>query len=270
MFSAERELWSSPSILERRSQVGPSNVAAQLQKSSLVTLPVRSGLLRATADRLEGLRRSDGFDLVVDPKGDVTALVLQDPPGRNAQTPPLDRVLEAARNALSDAAPMQQVVWAIQSELERAGGAELGLALARVSQADSRVEVLNAGMPPIACASADGVRVHVALSPALGRDRGHGHAYEVVPLIWNSTWVLCSSGLTGGSLLPETLHELCSHLDLGSRGADLASCTPEELRHVLLTRHPEAGRFARGDSTIVLVCADPNARLHSRISPAPS
>jgi hypothetical protein len=237
---------------------------AALRQSLPPSLPVRHGLLRASGDTLEGLRPSDAFDIVVDPRGDVSALLLHDPAGRNARRAPLDEALRAARIALLGRSSIQDVVSAVAAEAARSGHAEIALSVVRLCQTDSRVEVLNAGMPPIACAAQDRVSVHSALSLPVGRDDERRHAYEVVPLIWGSTWLLGSPGLTRGSLLAESVQELCARLELGTRGLELAAKTPESLRQMLLTRHPDASRLSRDDASLLLIGADPNARLESR------
>jgi Stage II sporulation protein E (SpoIIE) len=220
-------------------------------------------MLRATGDTLGGLRRSDAFDIVLDGRSRVTGLVVQDRSGDGAQRPLLDDVWRVARIALLGLAPLHELVAAVVAETARSEYAEIGLAMVRVSQTDSRVEVLNAGMPPIACATPTRTFLHPALSSAIGHRDARDHAYEVVPLIWGSTWLLGSPGLTSGSLAPEAVRTLCERLELGIMGIELAGSSPDVLRDRLLARHPEASGLASDDATLIVIGADPHARLLS-------
>lgn len=200
----------------------------------------------------------------MDGRGDVTGLLVQDPAGRNVKRPPLRGALRSARKPLLASAPLQEVVSAVVAEASSAGF-EIGVGLVRISQSESRVEILNAGMPPIACSTEQRVFVYSPRSRAVGRDDDQGHPYEVVPLVWGSTWLLASSGLTGGSLLPDPVQHLCERLELRTRGLELATQTPDELRDTLIARNPDSRRCARDDATLVLIAADPHARLQSGI-----
>jgi hypothetical protein len=218
-------------------------------------------MLRATGRTLVGLQRSDAFDVVLDGGGHVTALALQDENGAEARRPLIDDAWRAARIALLSRAPLLEVAAAVRAEAARDEHARIGLAMVRISQADSRVEVLNAGMPAIACATPTRIFLHPALSPALGHGEAHPRTYELVPLIWGSVWLLTTSGLTAGSRLPDAVRVLCERLALGSRGIELAASSPEDLRDRLLACQPDTSGPARDDATLVLIGANPHARL---------
>lgn len=189
-------------------------------------------------------------------------MLVVDPAGRNGKRPPLGQALRAARVALLERAALEDVARAVEAEADR-GGFEIGLVVVRVSQTDARVEVLNAGLSPVACAMRGRTVLHAARSDVLGRGES-AHPFEVVPLIWGSTWMIGSPGLTGGSLLAEATRDLCERLELGTRGAELASGSPRKLVEALIARSPEASRLTRDDATIVLLSADPHVRSDSR------
>ncbi len=144
---------------------------------------------------------------------------------------------------------------------------KLALAILRVSQRDAKVELLNAGMPAFANAGpAEHVALHAALSGAVGRRVGEVHPYELVPLIWGSTWLAVSDGMVNGSLDPENVRTMCAKLALHDHGLSLTMASAEE-QYDAFQALLSAARFLRDDATFVLVSADSGARFQSAIVP---
>lgn len=222
-------------------------------------------MLRAAGDTVRGPRPTDSLSLFVDQQGDLVVLLL------DLQTPLADSdllgssLMSEAREALDKHAALHSVVGALEMQLGARPGVEVGLLVLRVSQRDARVELLNAGMPPVASAGpGERVSVHPALSDALGRRVGDVHPYELVPLAWGSTWLAVSDGALNGSFDPEGVRVLCSQLGLTEGDLPLstaASVGQYDAFRALLPAAP----FRRDDATLVLVSADPQMRFKSGI-----
>jgi len=177
----------------------------------------------------------------------------------------LNAAMSQTRAALEAHEPLHAVVSELELQLAARPGVEAGLVILRFSQAEGRVEMLNAGMPAVANAlPGGGLNVHPALSNPVGRRVGEVHPYELVPLIWGGVWLSVSDGMTNGSLETDSVRELCAKLDLRARGMALASTSGDELYDTLLDLLP-AARFVRDDVTCVVVGADPDARFQSGI-----
>jgi Stage II sporulation protein E (SpoIIE) len=222
-------------------------------------------MLRASGETIDGPRPSDWFDVFVDDRGDLIALLMDVRSSAESSDDFLATLVHDTRTALRRADALHQVVGELEMQMATHPGVETGLIVLRLSQRDARVEMLNAGMPAIANAGPGGrLDLYPALSGPVGRRVGEVHPYELVPLVWGGTWLAVSDGMMNGSLYTENVAALCAKLDLAGRGLTLASSTSDELydefQHVL-----SASRFLRDDATGVLLGADAEARFQSGI-----
>jgi hypothetical protein len=161
-------------------------------------------------------------------------------------------------------------MYEIVSALRTFSGGErktaVGITLLRFSQPDARVEILNAGMPAVACVLPDGrLTLHAALSPAIGRRFGDVHPYELSPLIWGSSWFALSDGLTAGKQGPEDVRSWLSQNDLQKRGPELSALKPTALAALLAELASDDERRSHGDASLLIVNADPTRRFRSGI-----
>jgi hypothetical protein len=212
-------------------------------------------MLRVSGETIEGPRPADLFDVLVDEAGDLV-LVLLDVQAPAESPGFLGSMMRHARAALETHEPLHQVVNELEMQLAMRPGIEAGLVILRLSQRDARVEILNAGMPPVANAPPGGkLSVHPALSGPVGRRVGEVHPYELVPLIWGSTWLAVSDGMTGGSIDTTSVSELCTRLEFAERGMALAAASRDVLYDALQEVLP-AARFLRDDATCIIIGAD--------------
>ncbi|HTA93503.1 MAG TPA: SpoIIE family protein phosphatase [Polyangiaceae bacterium] len=231
-------------------------MAAAHKNSSLRSLPILHGMLRVSGESIEGPRPSDLFDVFVDDAGDLVLVMLDVRGAAESSGSFLSSMMRQTRTALETQEPLHQVVSELEMQLAVRPGVEAGLLILRLSQSEAKVELLNAGMPPIATTPPGGeLSLHPALSGPVGRRVGEVHPYEVVPLIWGSAWLAVSDGMTGGSLDAGVLRELCAKLQFADRGMSLAAASSETLYDVLQDVLP-AARFLRDDATCVFVGAD--------------
>ncbi len=213
-------------------------------------------MLRVSAETIEGPRPSDLFDVFSDAAGDLVVVLLDVRCMSDASTSFLGSLMRGLRAALEEHEPLHLVVNELEMQLAARPGIEAGAIILRISQRDARVELLNAGMPPLARALPGGeLDVHPPLSNPVGRRVGEVHPYEVVPLVWGSTWLALSDGMTAGSLDAAPVRELCEKLELEAKGMELAAMTREGIYDVLQAVMPGA-RFSRDDATCVFVAAD--------------
>ncbi|HEX3777804.1 MAG TPA: SpoIIE family protein phosphatase [Polyangiaceae bacterium] len=237
-------------------------MAAASKNPKVRSLPIQSGMLRVSGETVEGPRPSDLFDVFNDDDGDLVVVLLDVRGAAESSGSFLSSLMRAARTELELHEPLHRVVSELELQLAMRPGVEAGLIVLRVSQRDSRVELLNAGMPPIASAFPGGeLLIHAALSGPVGRRIGEVHPYELIPLVWGSTWLALSDGVTGGSLEPEAVRAVCASLELEQAGMALASAKSETLYDALQEVLPQA-RFLRDDASCVFVGAD--AQGHGR------
>ena len=222
-------------------------------------------MLRASGETIDGPRPCDSFEVFVDEQGDLV-LALMDVP---ASVDPADgfvaSLMSQVHLALLEHQPLHTLVNALEMELAARPFLEAGLIVLRISQRDAKVELLNAGMPAVACAGpGEHVSLHPALSGPIGRRIGEVHPYELLALSWGSTWLAVSDGMMNGSLEPERVAALCTELDLASRGVSLSALAPDQLYDVFRELVPGA-RFLRDDASFVLASADSATRFQSGI-----
>ena len=213
-------------------------------------------MLRVSGETIEGPRPSDLFDVFVDDQGDLVVVMLDVQGVAESSGSFLGSMMRQTRAALETHQPLHEVVSELEMELAARPGVEAGLIVLRLSQRDAKVELLNAGMPPVAHALPGGqLSLHPPLSTPVGRRIGEVHPYELLPLIWGGAWLAISDGVTNGSHDTQTMTELCAKLELDTKGVQLAAATGEALYDVLQEVLPQA-RFLRDDATCVFVGAD--------------
>jgi hypothetical protein len=228
-------------------------------------------MLRVSGETIEGPRPSDLFDAFVDSDGDLVVVLLDMRGVAESSGSFLGAMMQQTRAALETHEPLHQVVSELEMQLAVLPGSEVGLVILRLSQRDARVELLNAGMPPVANALPGGqLSLHLPLSGPVGRRVGEVHPYELVPLIWGSAWCAVSDGMTSSSLEAGAVTDLCSKLDLENEGMKLAASSSDALYDLLQELLPPA-RFLRDDATCIFVGADVHGhggRFQSGIEPA--
>jgi len=222
-------------------------------------------MLRASGETVEGPRPCDWFDVFVDQRGDLVLALLDVRTSAESPQAFLASLMQTTKAALQRQDPLHTVVLELEMQLAVHPGVEAGLVILRISQADARVEVLNAGMPALVNTSPGGrLDFYPAQSSALGRRVGEVHPYELVPLRWGGTWLAVSDGMLNGSLNEENVAALCGKLELESRGLLLSQSRAEDLYDVfqgVLT----TARFLRDDATGIVIAADATARFPSGI-----
>jgi len=180
---------------------------------------------------LRGRRLSDAVEIVYT-EDDQAAVVLMDVRAARDHEALSERLATAAHASLSAHEPMHVLVGALRKIVCEAVAASVGVAAIRVSASDARVELLNAGMPPIGCALPDGRMLEfLPLSSDVGPRVNRAHPYELIPLSLGSTWILASDGATQGSL--EDAGDLWTALGLPDGAFDLGQSTTEELERRL-------------------------------------
>ncbi|MGC4090570.1 MAG: SpoIIE family protein phosphatase [Polyangiaceae bacterium] len=232
------------------------------ENSNLSDFPVRHGSLCVSGATLSSAVPSVAFEAVVDSASELSVAVLD---VRGGHRDLRSDLMSTTRNALQRRAPMYEIVSALRSFSASERSLHVGVVLLRFSQPESRVEILNAGMPAAACVLPDGeLSLHAALSSAIGERFGEVHPYELAPLSWGSSWLLSSDGFTHGRKLPEQVKNLLCERELPQRAAELAEQSPEKLAKIVAATQTE-GDPARRDVSLLAVHADPTRRFRSGI-----
>jgi hypothetical protein len=157
-------------------------------------------MLRVSGETIEGPRPSDLFDVFIDDEGELVVLMLDVHGVAESSGSFLGSMMRHTRAALESHTPLHEVVNELEMQLAVRPGVEAGLVIMRVSQREAKVELMNAGMPPVAHALPGGqLNLHPPLSSPVGRRIGEVHPYELLPLIWGGAWLAVSDGITSGS-----------------------------------------------------------------------
>jgi hypothetical protein len=203
----------------------------------------------------ESSHPTDAYDVIVDDRAELTLILVDvraEPPRPGLRF----EALAAVRNAVQARAPIYEVVTALRAFVACEPRTQAGIALLRFSQPDARVEILNAGMPPIGCALPDGrLAFHSPLSPAVGARIGDVHPYELAPLVWGSAWFLLSDGMTSGNTTPDASRNVIQRGELERRRNELASLSPEQLAE--LAFDADVTTSVDADATMIVVHSDP-------------
>ena len=222
-------------------------------------------MLRASGETLEGPRPSDWFDVFVDDRGDLVLALLDVRSSAESPHDFLAGLMKTTTAALQRDEPLHTVVAELEMQLAAHPGVEAGVVILRISQRDAKVELLNAGMPPVVNTSPGGrLDFYPAQSAAVGRRVGEVHPYQLIPLRWGGTWLTVSDGMLNGASDEESVAALCAKLDLADRGLALSQASKEDLYDAFQVVLSSA-RFLRDDATSVLIAADPAARFQSGI-----
>lgn len=244
-----------------------SLVTAFATQPASKTLPLQHGMLHVNGASARSHTDTDAYEVVVDDRAELT-LVLLDIDSTEGPKPDLGaEALRVVVEAVKARKPMYEIVSSIRTFSAGERKTSVGITLLRFSQPDARVEILNAGMPAVACVLPDGrLTLHAALSPAIGRRFGDVHPYELSPLIWGSSWFALSDGLTLGKESPEDVRSWLTRHDLHKRGAELSTEDPAALSALLRDLTPSREQ-PFGDSSLLIVNADPTRRFRSGIQP---
>jgi hypothetical protein len=208
---------------------------------------------------LRGRRSSDGFEMFVERDGSIN-LVLLDVRAARDQEALRDQLAARARASLSAREPMHTLTGSLRKIVCEAVAASVGVIALRVCLRDERVELLNAGMPAVACVLPDGRQLQFpALSPDIGPRMDKAHPYELMPLTLGSRWFLASDGATEGL---EDSSNFWAALGLPAVARDLADETPQGLANRMRL---VLGNTLSEDASLVVVPSSPPPRFESGI-----
>lgn len=183
---------------------------------------------------LRGRRASDAIEIVTERDGAVCLVVLDVRAARD-QEALRARLASSALVSLAEHEPMHVLANSLRSIVCQAVAASVGVVALKVHPMHGRVELLNAGMPPVACVLPDGRLLQMpALSSDIGPRSHRAHPYELIPLAPGSIWFVASDGATGGSL--DDTSQLWSGLGLPESAQELAAQSHDGLEEQLRKR----------------------------------
>lgn len=210
---------------------------------------------------LRGRRASDAIEIVTERDGAVGVVLLDVRAAREQETLRA-RLAASALMSLAEREPMHVLANSLRSVVCQAVAASVGVIALRVHPMHGRVELLNAGMPPVACVLPDGRLLQMpALSQDIGPRSHRAHPYELIPLAPGSVWFATSDGATGGALDETT--QLWSALGLPGSANDLAGDSHEGLQFRLREQLGELP--LPEDASLVVVPTAPPRRTQSGI-----
>ena len=234
------------------------------ENSLLTDFPLRHGSLCVNAATLARGAPSNAVEVVVDRVSEL-AVALLDVRGaqqRAAELAGSARVV--VRDALRRRAPMYEIVSALRGLSASERPLSFGVVILRFSQPESRVEILNAGMPAVACVLPDGeVSLHASLSSGIGERFGEVHPYELSPLGWGSSWLVLSDGLSRSQRSPDQLRTLLHDFELPQQAAELSRLPAAQLAAIVASLDRHEPREA--DMSLLVVNTDPAPRFRSGI-----
>ena len=183
---------------------------------------------------LRGRRASDAIEIVTERDGAICLVVLDVRAARD-QEALRGKLAAAALVSLAEHEPMHVLANALRSIVCQSAAASVGVVALKVHPMHGRVELLNAGMPPVACVLPDGRLLQMpALSGDIGPRSHRAHPYELIPLAPGSIWFVASDGATGGSI--DETSQLWSGLGLPDNAHELAAQSHDGLEEQLRQR----------------------------------
>jgi len=183
---------------------------------------------------LRGRRASDAIEIVTERDGAICLVVLDVRAARD-QEALRAKLAASALVSLAEHEPMHVLANSLRSIVCQSVAASVGIVALKVHPMHGRVELLNAGMPPVACVLPDGRLLQMpALSGDIGPRSHHAHPYELIPLAPGSVWFVASDGATGGSI--DETSQLWSGLGLPESASDLAALSHDGLEERLRER----------------------------------
>lgn len=220
-------------------------------------------MLSVSGAVVRGKHETDVCGLVVDDRGSVCAFVVK----VGAPVPGLGVAVAAAIGLAARAGvPIYELVSDVSRLAVSESGANVGMSLLRLSTRESRVEILNAGMPAVVRVLAGASpTLHPSRSGPIGNRFAEVHPYELTPLVWGSAWLLTSDGVTGGSLDPATLLRGIAASGLEQSAHELADGDVARVRAATIALSDHSGGAASVDRTLMVVSADPRRRFESGI-----
>jgi hypothetical protein len=210
---------------------------------------------------LRGRRASDAIEIVTERDGAVSVVVLDVRAARDQESLRA-RLASSALVSLAEREPMHVLANSLRSIVCQAVAASVGVIALRVYPMHGRVELLNAGMPPVACVLPDGRLLQMpSLSGDVGPRSHRAHPYELIPLAPGSTWLVASDGATSGSL--EDTTELWAKLGLPASALELGAESHEGLEQRLRAQLGELP--LPEDASLVVIPTAPPRRSESGI-----
>ncbi|HET9954296.1 MAG TPA: SpoIIE family protein phosphatase [Polyangiaceae bacterium] len=250
------------------------------KKPFLRALPTEFGLLRVSGATWAEASDKTSINVMIDDHAELCAVLLEVHPQTDRAAVPsegsspaalLAEVQDLVLEALTQRAPLYEVVSSTRKFCAAHAGCEVGIALMRLSQRDSRAEILNAGMPAIVWIAPDAeIVLHPALSGRIGHTPGEVHAYELCPLVWGSSWLMMSESF----VLAQPAHTTSQEGTPGSERFDAQSWLSEqdvaydahllarETRERLCQRmHSVDGPVPADDAALVCIAASSEPRF---------
>lgn len=195
---------------------------------------------------------SDVYEVIVDDHGTLSVFLLDLDGGHDAVQPAAD----AVSSALDFAAPLHLVIADLAGVLMEAD-CKAGAAILRFLPSQGRVEVLNAGLPPIACVQPDGRATLISpRSGPVGLLKDDVHAYDLLPFAWNSQWFVMSDGVTAGSLARAAVTEAVETLRIST--PNLAQLASESTSALVRRLSRIVGPDPMDDASLLVVHTDPS------------
>jgi len=190
--------------------------------------PILDPWLRAQAVRIGQSMGSARIETVVDKLGNPSFALL-DAVGRSNPEPLFKLTLPIVVRALSSGVPLHQLIHELEAALAGQALGPLGLGILRFETKERRVELLNAGLPPIACVDAAGDTCrHETQSSPIGLLPNELHSYKLIPLTQEATWFLTSTGVFQGPQATHSYQSFLTELHLERWGSRLCLAPLEE------------------------------------------
>ncbi len=168
------------------------------------------------------------IETTVDRLGNISFAVL-DAVGRSNPQPLFALAVPIVLRALSHGEPLHQLIHELETALAAQALGPLALGILRFETRERRVELLNAGLPPIACVDAAGeICRHETQSSPIGLFPNELHSYKLIPLIQETTWFLSSTGVFQGPQANQSYLSFLTELHLERWGGRLCLAPLEE------------------------------------------
>lgn len=213
---------------------------------SQATLARTAGRLRTTGAIVSlGSSGGDACDVVTDRAG-RTSIVLVDAAGHGPSATPFAwSALAVASILLRNGAPLDQVCHAVETTLARVEGARSTVAMAIARFSEEEVEILNAGLPPVAIVDGLSVELVSPHAPPVGLFDWRRVETSTMPFRRPMLLAMLTDGVLGGALDGASVEQTLERMGANRYGALLATATPPQVTAMVresLARFPSGQR----------------------------
>lgn len=236
--------------LRTRSEA-PERAADGLETPSAPLVRKTARLRTSGAVLPHGANGGDACDIVTDVSG-RTSIVLVDAAGHGpSATPYAWSALAVASALLRTGVALDEVCRAVETTLARVDGARSCVAMGIARIDEEEVEILNAGLPPIALVDRFAVELVSPQAPPIGLFDYAQVESVTLPFSGSALLAMMTDGVVNGALDGHAVEQALDRMGAVRHGALLASATAAQVAALIRESQPNVLASLQDDACVV-------------------